>query len=130
MKEADNKVILGGIMAAVLAGLWAQFMGLETAVDGIIDYFVVITTLIGLYFLNNARKDLGGEIARSLEILGIATFLYVISYWPSYRWGMAGNPAWLGMTAEFWSMLFSLLNMMTFGLIAYGFYRFWTTGKN
>jgi hypothetical protein len=129
MEKNDYLFVAGALLTAVLAGGWAHLMNLSPAVDGMIDFFTAAAVLVGLAFVYLARDSLGGESARNLEVLGTGLLVFVVSYWPSYVWSTAGNPGWLGMTQAFWSMLFGMLNLAGFTIVAYGFYRFWNMGK-
>jgi hypothetical protein len=129
MRKSDKAVIVGAVAFAVLAALWAQFMGLEPAADAFIDFLTFAAVAGGLYFIYKARDDLGGQTARRLEILGTGLLVFVLAYWPSYTWSTVGSPEWLGLTTGFWSMLFGLLNFVGLGIVAYGFYEFWDMGQ-
>lgn len=129
MREGDKKFVYGAIIFSVLAGLWAQMMGLEPAADAFIDYLTFAAVAGGLYFIYKARDQIGGDTARRLEILGIGLTVFVLAYWPSYTWTTLGNPEWLGLTTGFWSMLFGLMNFVGLGIVAYGFYEFWDMGQ-
>lgn len=129
MRKSDKAVVAGVLVFSVLAGLWAQFMGLEPAADAFIDFLTFAAVAGGLYFIYKARDQLGGGTARRLEILGIGMLVFVLAYWPSYTWSTVGNPEWLGLTTGFWSMLFGLLNFVGLGIVAYGFYEFWDMGQ-
>lgn len=129
MRTSDKQVVGGAIAFAVLAALWAQFMGLEPAADAFIDFLTFAAVAGGLYFIYKARDQLGGETARRLEILGIGLLVFVLAYWPSYTWATVGNPEWLGLSTGFWSMLFGLANFVGLGIVAYGFYEFWDMGQ-
>jgi hypothetical protein len=129
MKNHDKYVIVSGVGTAVIAGFWAHLMGIGTEVDAFIDFLTIIAILGSVSFIYLGRDMLGGDTARNLEIIGIGLSLYVITYWASYRWSIADNPAWLGVTAQGWDMFFGLMTLATFGLVAYGFYLFWQMGR-
>lgn len=129
MEKTDRLFVVGAVVLAVLGGLWAQLLGLTSSVDGMIDFFVAAAVLVGLAFVYLSKDNLGGETAKNLEVLGIGLFVFVVSYWPSYVWSTAGNPAWAGMSTGFWSVLFGMLNIVGFGIVAYGFYGFWDMGR-
>ena len=71
MRRNDKLVVAAAIGFSVLAGLWAQFMGLEPAADAFIDFLTFAAVAGGLVFIYKARDELGGETARNLEVLGI-----------------------------------------------------------
>ncbi|AOV94693.1 hypothetical protein AQV86_02090 [Nanohaloarchaea archaeon SG9] len=125
MRHSDKLVVAGVLAFSVLAGLWAQFMGLEPAADAFIDFLTFAAVAGGLVFIYEARDELGGETARNLEILGIGLLVFVLAYWPSYTWSTVGSPEWLGMTTGFWSMLFGLANFVGLAIVTYAFYTFW-----
>jgi len=128
--ERQDKAVIGVVLVVtVLAGVWAQLMGIGTEVDAFIDYFTVIATLGSVGFIYLSRDLLGGDIARNLEVIGTGLFLYVLVYWSSYHWDVAGNPEWLGITGPGWNVFFSLATLVTFGFVTYGFYLFWQMGK-
>ncbi len=129
MRSNDKKVVAGAVAFAVLAALWAQFMGLEPAADAFIDFLTFAAVAGGLYFIYKARDALGGGTARRLEILGVGLLVFVLAYWPSYTWSTVGSPEWLGLTTGFWSMLFGLMNFVGLAIVAYGFYEFWDMGQ-
>lgn len=139
MNTRDKWVVWGGVATAVLAGLWVHVITgpaiaagtYETGtvvglVDTIIDFFTVIATLLAVGMVYKARNTLAGKMGRGLEVIGIGLVLYVLTYWPSYRWSIEGSPAWLGMSAGFWDVLFNSMTLATFGFIAYGFYLIWS----
>lgn len=129
MRDNDKLFVAGAIAITVLAGLWAQVMGLEPAADAFIDFLTFAAVAVGLVFVYKARDELGGETARSIELLGIGLLVFVLAYWPSYTWSTVGNPEWLGMTTGFWSMLFGLANFVGLALVTYAFYTFWEMGQ-
>lgn len=129
MEKKDRAVIAGSVLIAALAGVWAHLMGIGTEVDAFIDYFTVIATLTSVGFIYLSRDLLGGSVARNLEIIGTGLFLYVLVYWTSYNWDVAGNPEWLGVASPGWNLLFSLMTFVTFGFVTYGFYLFWHIGE-
>lgn len=129
MRDTDKKVVAGAVAFAVLAALWAQFMGLQPAADAFIDFLTFAAVAGGLYFIYKARDALGGGTARRLEILGAGLLVFVLAYWPSYTWSTVGSPEWLGLTTGFWSMLFGLMNFVGLAIVAYGFYEFWDMGQ-
>lgn len=142
MNRTDRYVIGGGILVALLAGIWVQLIigpelaagvyGTETAValiDNMIDFFTVITTFAAFLIVYKAGQLLGGDLGRGLDIIGVGLLLYVPTYWMSYRWSIEGSPQWLGMTTGFWSLLFGFLTLFLFGFIAYGFYIIWSLGR-
>jgi len=129
MEQHDRYIIGLGIAIPVLAGFWSQLMGIGTQIDAFIDFFTVLALLGSVTFIYLARDLLGGEIARNLEITGLGLFLYVVIYWASYTWSSVGGPAWLGVQAPAWDVFFSTATLVTFGFIAYGFYRFWALGE-
>lgn len=129
MKRQDKVVIAGSILVAIFAGLWAQAMGIGTEVDALIDYFTVIAVIASLGFIYMSRDLLGGSVARNLEVVGTGLFLYVLVYWSSYQWAVAGSPAWLGVTVPGWNLFFNLVTLVTFGFVSYGFYLFWQLGE-
>jgi hypothetical protein len=130
MKQQDRRVILGGVVIAVLAGLWSHFMGIGPEVDAFIDFLTVIAVLGSVAFIYLGRDLLGGDTARNLEVIGIGLSLYVLTYWASYHWDIVGNPAWLGFSAPGWSVFFGLMTLATFGMVVYGFYLFWEMGRS
>ncbi len=129
MRRNDKLVVGGAIAISILAGLWGQVMGLQPAADAFIDFLTFAAVAGGLAFIYKARDELGGETARSLEILGAGLLVFVLAYWPSYTWSTVGQPQWLGMSTGFWSMLFGLGNFVGLGIVAYGFYTFWEMGQ-
>lgn len=129
MEKNDKLFVSGAVLAAVLAGLWAQLMQLTPAVDGMVDFFTAAAVIVGLSFVYLSRDSLGGETARHLEVLGVGLLVFVLSYWPSYVWSTAGSPAWAGMGSAFWSVLFGMMNLVGFAIVTYGFYGFWKMGQ-
>lgn len=129
MRRSDKMMVAGVLIFSVLAGLWAQVMGLQPAADAFIDFLTFAAVAGGLVFIYKARDELGGETARSLEILGTGLLVFVMAYWPSYTWSSVGNPTWLGLTTGFWSMLFGLANFVGLAIVTYAFYTFWQMGQ-
>lgn len=129
MEQQDKAVIIGSVLVAVFAGIWAEAMGIGTQVDAFIDYFTVIAVMASLGFIYLSRDLLGGSVARNLEVIGTGLFLYVLVYWSSYQWEIAGTPAWLGVAAPGWNVFFNLGTLVTFGFVSYGFYLFWQLGE-
>lgn len=142
MNTRDQWVVGGGIATAILAGLWIQVIvgpniasgtydtGVTVAIlDDMIDFFTIIATVAAAGMVYKARDTLGGTMGRGLEVIGVGLVLYVLTYWPSYRWSIEGSPAWLGMSSGFWDVLFSSMTLATFGFIAYGFYLIWSLGR-
>lgn len=129
MQKNDKLFVAGAVLMAVLGGVWAHLLELTPAVDGMIDFFTAAAVLVGLSFVYLSRDNLGGETSENLTVLGVGLFVFVVSYWPSYVWSTAGNPAWFGLTTGFWNILFGMLNLVGFGIVAYGFYNFWDMGR-
>jgi len=129
MRKNDKMVVAAALAFALLAGLWGQVMGLEPAADAFIDFLTFAAVAGGLFFIYKARDKLGGETARSLELLGAGMLVFVLAYWPSYTWSAAGSPMWLGLSTGFWSMLFGLANFVGLAIVAYAFYIFWQMGR-
>ncbi|MFB6159283.1 MAG: hypothetical protein ABEJ95_06540 [Candidatus Nanohalobium sp.] len=129
MRRNDKLFVAGALVMTVLLGLWSQLMALPDGASAFADFITFAAVAGGLVFIYKARDQLGGETARSLEVLGLGLLIYVLAYWPSYKWSVAGSPAWLGLSTEFWSILFALGNFVGLGIVAYGFYTFWEMGQ-
>lgn len=138
MNNRDIWIVGGAVLVAIFAGIWVHIIvgagGYDTDVavsliDDILDYFTLVAAVTALGLVYQARAAYGGDMARSLAMIGVGLLLYVPTYWVSYRWAIEGNPLWFGMTTGFWSLLFGLLTIFTFGYVAYGFYLMWHTGK-
>jgi len=98
-------------------------------IDNIIDFFTIIVSIIALGMVYKAKDLLGGQLERGLDVIGIGLLLYVLTYWPSYRWSISGSPQWLGWTTGAWSLFFNVMTFVTFSFIAYGFYLIWKLGR-
>jgi hypothetical protein len=142
MKKIDKGVVGGGVLVALLAGIWVHIIvgpaissgSIQTAdaislVDDILDFFTLMFALLSVGAVYRARDLLGGAMGRGLNMIGVGLLFFALTYWPSYRWGMEGSPEWLGMTTGAWSMFFSFASLTAFAFIAYGFFLVWYLGR-
>lgn len=120
---------LFGFAAAlsIIGGIMGQYYNFSQPTGILIDQLSLVPIFIGLVFIYLARSEWSGDIARTLELIGIGLAIHMLIFVPHINWHISGStltelPALLGIAPSFWYVLFHGLSLTAFGLIGYGFY--------
>ena len=135
LNNKDYGFILGGILLSFLGAFAAEAGILNSSLVGTLTTWLpritVLVILVGLVFVYLSRDLLGGEIANNLELVGAGFLIYGISWWPHkmgyHAEAMGGAAASIFgvLTPGAWNVFFHTLTAAVFGLVSFGFYRFW-----
>lgn len=129
--ERQDVFIIGLLLiVSVLSGFWLETLQQQQVltVHDVTFYLPGIALILGAPFIYLARKGLGGDVARDLEVTGAGLLLLGVFWVIFAQYFTAGNPAWLGLSPSFWTVFIMGAVASSFFLIAYGFYLFWKTG--
>lgn len=135
LNNQDYGVILGGVLLSFLGAFAAQTGILSSSavgtITGLLPKLTVLVILVGLVFTYLSRDLLGGEVVDNLDVVAAGFLIYAVSWWPHK---MGYHAAALGGSAESifgifstgaWNVFFHTLTAAVFGLVSFGFYRFW-----
>lgn len=133
LKTRDKQFIgLGVLLAAISGGLaYAGIIGLKA--EMLLGYLPGLAAPAAAVFAWKARSLWGGDVARYLEIIIAGLLIQFVVYDIHLYWHFqeilsGALPVW-GMSAVFWRAIFHGLSALSFILIAYGFYLFYTEGE-
>lgn len=147
MKTRDRAFVGSGIVVSFSAAGWAHGQGLaaeQIAWSGVLSQLAVVVLLVGTVFAGMSREYYGGAVGRGLGVIAAGLLVYGVVYWPHKTgvpilsmtglplvegWHGSGEPAWFGIVAPAWQTFFHLLTAITLGVVAYGFYVIWRSGK-
>lgn len=136
LEPVDKKLILGGVVVSVLAGVLGQLGLVSVQAETMIGYATAIVIVPGIYFIYRARNLWGGHVARYLELIGLGMAVHMLLWIPHIWWHLQGMatadglpPAMLGLDPAFWYIFFHGFSLAAFGFMTYGFYLFWTEGE-
>ena len=135
LNNKDYGVILGGVLLSFL-GAFATEAGIISSslagtITGVLPQITILTILVGLVFVYLARDLLGGEIVDNLDVISAGFLIYAITWWPHKQFyhadALGGSEAAIfGIgTPGAWNVFFHTLVAALFGLVSFGFYRFW-----
>lgn len=127
LEKRDWYLIGAGTVLAIISGIIGQYYTVSMATGVFIDQVSVVPILIGLVFIYLARSEWSGDIARTLELIGIGLAIHMIVFIPHLNWHISGAtltdlPPLMGVPASFWYVFFHGLTLTGFALIGYGFY--------
>lgn len=135
LKNQDYGVILGGILLSFLGAFAVEAGVLSSSLAGKITAWLprltVLVILVGLVFVYLSRDLLGGEIAQNLEVIATGFLIYGLMWIPHkmayHTEALGGSMAsFFGLfSSGAWNVFFHTLTAAVFGLVSFGFYRFW-----
>ncbi|MFQ3308633.1 MAG: hypothetical protein ACI977_000876 [Candidatus Nanohaloarchaea archaeon] len=135
LEQKDYGIILGGLLLSFVAAFLAEAGILSgsmvSSITGILPQLTILVILVGLVFAYLSRDLLGGEVVDNLDIIAAGFLIYAIIWWPHK---MVYHADALGGVAESmfgilstgaWNVFFHTLTAAVFGIVSFGFYRFW-----
>ena len=135
LNNKDYGFILGGVLLSFLGAFAAEAGVLSASLVGTITTWLpritILVILVGLVFVYLSRDLLGGEIAKNLEVVAAGFLIYGISWWPhkmgyhAEAMGGAAGSIFGVFTPGAWNVFFHTLTAAVFGIVSFGFYRFW-----
>lgn len=130
LEKRDYYLVAGGILASPAAGfVVASVPQRARAIDLITNFVPSLVMLVGLVFIFLGRRHYAGQIARSLELVGVATAILMVSWIPHFVWHVMGMDPMLSVSPGFWLAFFHVLTAGAFFIYLYGFYLFYRAGK-
>lgn len=135
LTNKDYGVILGGVLLsfvgafAVQAGILSSSMA--DAITGLLPQLTIVVILLGLVFSYLARDLLGGELVDNLDVVAAGFLIYAVTWWPHMTLyhgealGGAGASPFGVLSSGAWNVFFHTLTAAVFGIVSFGFYRFW-----
>lgn len=127
--KKDYAVITGVVIFGLLGGLVGHFLDLPVSIEDSTRFVTGLAILAGLYSLKNNIPGKKGSYARNLELLGLGTASFLISWLPHIGWHMSSNPTMLGLSVGFWTGLYHTWNAVSFLVIAYGLFLFYQSTR-
>lgn len=124
MEREDYYVLGGAFVLAVLGGILGHVMGWTQATENTLRFFTAGAILLGLIGLYRNIPHLEGVFARNMEMIGIGTATFLISWLPHIGWHLEQRPEIFGLNPGFWAGLFHSWNAVSFLIISYGIYLF------
>ena len=129
-KRKDYLFISGAILLGVFGGIIGHLQRWPVTIENYTSILTSAAIALGLHSLFRNIQGKKGSYARNLEILGIGSASFLVSWMPHIVWHMADNPAWLNLKIGFWTGFFHTWNTISFLIIAYGMYLFYkSTGS-
>lgn len=130
LRKFDYYLGIGGLVFALIAGLLVALIPQKAPIiDLATNYVPSLVMLVGLVFIYLGRKHLGGQLARCLEVVGIATAILMIMWIPHFVWHVLGMADIWGFSAGFWLAFFHISTGAAFVLYMYGFFLFYQAGS-
>lgn len=130
LETRDYSIAGGGILVSIVAGFLVAVVPekapLIDLATNVVPSFVM---LVGLVFIFLGRRHYGGQLARPLEVVGVATAILMTSWIPHFVWHVMGMAPLLSLTPGFWLTFFHVLTAGAFFLYLYGFYLFARAGR-
>lgn len=135
LRNQDYAVVLGGILLSFLGAFAAEAGVLSSSlvgsITGLLPKLTVLVILVGILFVYLSRDLLGGEVVQNLEVVAAGFLIYGVMWWP-HKMGYHAD-AFGGSMASFfgifstgaWNVFFHTLTAAVFGIVSFGFYRFW-----
>lgn len=140
--ERDDYVAVAGVfLAAMAVGTLFVLLRFGPLVENVFRWVTSAIILVGIVAIYRSRRGdrWGGQVARSLELIGIGFGVIVIEWVPHIGWHMQGAvqaaqggnplPAWLGLPGIWWLGFFHALVAGGFALAVYGLYQFWRAAE-
>ncbi|AOV94311.1 hypothetical protein AQV86_00085 [Nanohaloarchaea archaeon SG9] len=124
LKENDYYVLGGAVLLVVLGGILGHLMGWTHSTENTLRFFTGGAILLGLVGLYRNIPHLEGVFARNMEIIGLGTATFLVSWLPHIGWHLQQRPDMLGFNTGFWAGLFHSWNAVSFLIISYGIYLF------
>lgn len=129
LEKRDYYIAVGSVLISVTAGFVVSLIPEKAPIIDLATNFVPsLVMLVGLAFLFLGRRHYGGQIARSLGIVGIATAILMISWVPHFVWHVTGMAPLFSISPSFWLAFFHVLTAGVFFIYTYGFYLFYKAG--
>lgn len=123
LEKQDYAIALGGVVLAIVSGFLVALIPQKAPIiDLATNYVPSLVMLVGLIFIVLGRRHFGGQLARCLEVVGVATAVLMISWIPHFIWHVLGMTSLLGISPGFWLTFFHVLTASAFVLYMYGFY--------
>lgn len=142
LRGEDYRLFAGVLLAAVGVGLVFMLLDLGLEAEILFRWATGLILLVSLFVIYKSRETerWGGEVGRSLEIIGAGIAFLVVEWVPHIGWHMQGilqlqeggsaMPAWLGIPGIWWLGFFHAMAAGGFGIVLYGLYRFWRTAED
>ncbi|AOV94692.1 hypothetical protein AQV86_02085 [Nanohaloarchaea archaeon SG9] len=135
LNSQDYGIIGGGILLSFLGAFATEAGIINASLAGTITTWLpritVLTILVGIVFVYLSRDLLGGEIVQNLEVVATGFLIYAVTWWPhkmgyhAEALGGAASSIFGVFTTGAWNVFFHTLTAAVFGLVSFGFYRFW-----
>lgn len=135
LNNRDYGIIFGGVLLSFLGAFAAEagLLGssLVGTITGLLPKLTILVILVGLAFVYLSRDLLGGEVVQNLEVVATGFLIYAVIWWPhkmgyhAEAWGGAASSILGIFSPGAWNVFFHTLTAAVFGLVSFGFYRFW-----
>jgi hypothetical protein len=130
LERRDYFAIAVAMLFGLLGGIAGHILSWEVQIENSIRIATGLAILLGLFALYRNVPGKKGSYARNLEMIGIGTGFFLVSWIPHIGWHMGENAALLGLSEGFWTGLFHTWNAVSFLIIAYGMYLFYRATKS
>lgn len=120
----DYYALAACLIIMFFGGMAGHVMGWTQSTESAIRFMTATSILLGLIALRRNLPALDGEYARNMEMVGIGTAYFLISWLPHIGWHVEQRPEILGLSRGFWTGIFHSWNAVSFLVITYGIYRF------
>lgn len=133
LTQKDWYLVGAGAALGLLAAILTQVGVIGRSAELVLTFVMVIPIIPGLYFLYKSRSLWGGDIARYLDFIGLGLLINLVLFPIHMGWHfgfVAAQPgaAMLGLSSNFWYIIFHGLTGYSFAMLAYGFYLFYESG--
>lgn len=123
-KKKDYYAFTASLLVILFGGLVGHVMGWTQPIEAALRFVTAGAILVGLLALRRNLPKLDGEYARNMEMIGIGTAFFLVSWLPHIGWHVEQRPTMLGLNQGFWAGFFHSWNAVSFLVITYGIYMF------
>lgn len=124
LKEMDYYFLGGALLLVLIGAVLGHLMGWTQQTELILRFVTGGAIILGLVSLYRNLPHLEGVFARNMEMIGIGTAIFLISWLPHIGWHLQQRPSILGLNPGFWAGLFHSWNAVSFLIMSYGIYLF------
>lgn len=135
LEQKDYGIIFGGLLLSFVGAFLAEAGILGSSMvgtlTGLLPKLTVLVILVGLVFAYLSRDLLGGEVVDNLDVIAVGFLIYAVIWWPhkmvyhADALGGAAESMFGLLSAGAWNVFFHTLTAAVFGIVSFGFYRFW-----
>lgn len=135
LRNKDYAVVFGGILLSLLGAFAAEAGVLSASLVGTFGTWLprltILVIFVGLAFVYLSRDLLGGEVVKNLEVVAAGFLIYAVTWGPhklgyhAEALGGAAASIFGVFTPGAWNVFWHTLVAATFGVVSFGFYRFW-----